>query len=216
MSNLKFLSDELPCTTAMYEVTTRPALAELHFKKLIAGIVEPISLHVSGGSFIFPTEAKITLRCSEGLKIRMPQDIITNEESSFEKIDNNNIFHSVLYVPLKDLKSFEKRDIPLEVLTEMPNQKLCKSLDHHIFLNCPWSRNELPIKVSFQTPIEVSHYLHTCGTQKFLQVIIKGITGHLYLSEAHLSCDVPGVSVIDLNPINQQPIVRFNIKYNVI
>lgn len=212
MSTLKFFSDELPCTTAMFEVTTRPASAELHFKKLTAGIEQSISLHVSGGSFIFPTEAKIILKCSEGLKIRMPQEIRPNEEPSLEKVVVDdmewNIFKSVLYVPLKDFKSFERRDIPLEVLTEMPNQKLCKNLEHHISLSCPWSRNDLPIRISFQTPIEVSHYLHTCGTQKFLQVIIKGITDHLYLSKAQLNCDVPGVSVIDLNPDNQQPIVR--------
>lgn len=210
MSTLKFISDQLPFATTMFEVTTRPASAVLHFKALTAGIEQPISLHVSGGSFIFPGEAKIILKCSDGLRIRMPQDSVKNSaipSENNESDDSCKNFTRELYVPLNDFKSFENRDIPLELLTEMPKQKLCKSLDHHISLSCPWSRNELPIRISFQTPIEVTHYLRTCGTQKFLQVIIKGLAGSLYLSEAHLHCDIPGVSIIDLNPVNQEPIV---------
>lgn len=215
MSTLKFISDQLPLGTTMFEVTTRPASAVLHFKALTAGIEQPISLHVSGGSFIFPGEAKIILKCSDGLRIRMPQVAEMNSEvhSENNQSDNSNAFTRELYVPLNDFKSFENRDIPLELLTEMPKQKLCKSLEHHISLSCPWSRNELPIRISFQTPIEVTHYLRTCGTQKFLQVIIKGLAGNLYLSEAHLNCDVPGVNIIDLNPVNQEPIVCFNTAY---
>lgn len=205
MSNLKFISDQLSCASTMFEVTTRPASAVLQFKALTAGIEQSISLHVSGGSFIFPGEAKIVLKCSEGLQIRMPQ--VTETEAKANDEEDSKTFGQELYVPLNDFKSFENRDIPLELLTEMPKRRLCKSLEHQIALSCPWSRNELPIRISFQTPIEVTHYLRTCGTQKFLQVIIKGLTGHLYLSEAHLDCNVSGVNIIDLNPVQDEPIV---------
>lgn len=213
MSTLKFLSDQLPSSVAMFEVTTRPASAALHFKSLTAGIEQPISLHISGGSFIFPPEAKIILKCTEGLRIRLSKSEAENEEESSNERSAIEEFQRVLYVPLKDFKSFENRDIPLEVLTEMPDQLLCKSLEHHISLSCPWSRNELPIKINFQTPIEVTHHLQTCGTQKFLQVIVKGVASrHLYLSEARLICEVPGVNIIDLNPVNQQDIVSNYVK----
>ncbi|XP_017134492.1 trafficking protein particle complex subunit 10 isoform X2 [Drosophila elegans] len=202
MSSLEFLSEQLPFTPPSFEISTKPASATLEFKTLIAGMVQPITLNVSGGSFIFPPDAKITLRCSKNLRIRQArnsEDVAAyNEDASFE---------SLLQVPLLQFKSFEERKIPLEVLTDMPGRKVSKSVhEHHIALSCPWSRTELPIPVEFQPAMEATCRLHTCGTQKFLQVIMKGLDAHLLLQNAQVKCDVPGVQLRDLNPEPHQPI----------
>ncbi|EDX12870.1 GD20375 [Drosophila simulans] len=201
MSSLEFLSEQLPFTPATFEISTKPASASLEFKTLIAGIVQPISLNVSGGSFIFPPDAKITLRCSKNLCIRQARNM--EDEAAY---NDDQSFESTLQVPLVQFKSFEERRIPLEVLTDMPGRKVSKHHEHHIALNCPWSRTELPIAVDFQPAMEATCRLHTCGTQKFLQVIMKGMDAHLLLQHAQVKCDVPGVQLLDLNPESQQPI----------
>ncbi|EDV48965.1 trafficking protein particle complex subunit 10 isoform X2 [Drosophila erecta] len=201
MSSLEFLSEQLPFTPSSFEISTKPASASLEFKTLIAGIVQPISLNVSGGSFIFPPDAKITLRCSKNLRIRLARN--SEDEAAY---NDDQSFESMLQVPLVQFKSFEERKIPLEVLTDMPGRKVSKHHEHHIALNCPWSRNELPIAVDFQPAMEATCRLHTCGTQKFLQVIMKGLDAHLLLQHAQVKCDVPGVQLLDLNPEPQQPI----------
>nr|NP_650431.1 shal interactor of Di-Leucine motif [Drosophila melanogaster]Q9VFB7.1 RecName: Full=Trafficking protein particle complex subunit 10; AltName: Full=Shal Interactor of Di-Leucine Motif; AltName: Full=Trafficking protein particle complex subunit TMEM1; AltName: Full=Transport protein particle subunit TMEM1; Short=TRAPP subunit TMEM1 [Drosophila melanogaster]AAF55143.1 shal interactor of Di-Leucine motif [Drosophila melanogaster]AAM49960.1 LD45339p [Drosophila melanogaster]ACL90995.1 CG6623-PA [ len=201
MSSLEFLSEQLPFMPATFEISTKPASATLEFKTLIAGIVQPISLNVSGGSFIFPPDAKITLRCSKNLRIRQARN--TDDEAAY---NDDQSFESTLQVPLVQFKSFEERRIPLEVLTDMPGRKVSKHHEHHIALNCPWSRTELPIAVDFQPAMEATCRLHTCGTQKFLQVIMKGMEAHLLLQHAQVKCDVPGVQLLDLNPESQQPI----------
>ncbi|XP_034486266.1 trafficking protein particle complex subunit 10 isoform X2 [Drosophila innubila] len=202
MSSLEFLSEHLQMNeqSSSFEICTKPASATLHFKTLVAGIVQPINLHVAGGSFIFPADAKITLRCSKNLRIRQtmqPDDPGYGNDATFE---------NVLLVPLLQFKSFEERSIPLEVLTDMPGRKVAKHHEHHITLSCPWSRNELQIPVEFQPAMEATCRLHTCGTQKFLQVIMKGLDAQLLLQQAKVKCDVPGVRLLDLNPDPQQPI----------
>lgn len=203
MSSLEFLSEHLHSNS--FEICTKPASASLEFKTLIVGIVQPINLHVSGGSFIFPPDAKITLRCSKNLRIR--QALAPDAEG----YNNDGTFENQLQVPLLQFKSFEERTIPLEVLTDMPGRKVAKHHEHHITLSCPWSRNELPIPMEFQPAMEATCRLHTCNTQKFLQVIMKGLDAHLLLQHAKVKCDVPGVSLLDLNPDPQQAIVSIVI-----
>lgn len=202
MSSLEFLSEHLQ--SASFEICTKPASASLDFKTLIVGIVQPINLHVSGGSFIFPPDAKITLRCSKNLRIRqaLAPDV--------DGYNNDVTFENVLQVPLLQFKSFEERTLPLEVLTDMPGRKVAKHHEHHITLSCPWSRNELPIPIEFQPAMEATCRLHTCNTQKFLQVIMKGLDAHLLLKDAKVKCDVPGVRLLDLNPDPQQSIVSYS------
>ncbi|ALC47741.1 SIDL [Drosophila busckii] len=202
MCSLEFLSEQLPSTAQppSFEISTKPASATLEFKTLIAGIVQPFNLHVSAGSFIFPADAKITLRCSKNLRLRQA---LAKDEASY---NDDATFETQLQVPLLQLKSFEERRLPLEVLTDMPGRKVAKHYEHHITLNCPWSRNELQIPVEFQPAMEATCRLHTCGTQKFLQVIMKGLDGELLLQHAKVKCDVPGVRLQDLNPSSQQPI----------
>ncbi|XP_043067897.1 trafficking protein particle complex subunit 10 [Drosophila bipectinata] len=201
MSSLEFLSEQLPFVPPCFEISTKPASAALEFKTLTAGIVQPISLNVSGGSFIFPPDAKITLRCSKNLRMRQAQD-----PANLDAYNDDSTFESQLQVPLLHFKSFEDRSIPLEVLSDMPGRKVSKHHEHHISLTCPWSRSELPIPVDFQPAMEATCRLHTCGTQKFLQVIMKGLDAHLLLQQAKVKCDVPGVQLLDLNPSPQDPI----------
>ncbi|KRG01677.1 trafficking protein particle complex subunit 10 isoform X1 [Drosophila mojavensis] len=203
MSSLEFLSEQLPSNLQppSFEICTKPASASLEFKTLIAGIVQPIYLNVSGGSFIFPPDAQITLRCSKNLRIRQA---LKSDESTLSNSDVG--FENVLQLPLLQFKSFEERRIPLEVLTDMPGRKLSKHHEHHITLSCPWSRTDLQIPIDFQPAMEATCRLHTCGTQKFLQVIMKGLDARLLLQHAKVKCDVAGVRLIDLNPESQAPI----------
>ncbi|KAL5273329.1 TRAPPC10 family protein [Megaselia abdita] len=172
-----------------FEITTKPASATLLFNDLIAGIEQPIQLQVSGGSFIFPADAKIGLKCSKNLKVAL---------------SDGGTFENHLNVPLLKFKSFEERRISLKVLTELPGRNIAKSIDHKILLSCPWSRHEIPIGLDFMPAITSSCRLHTCGTQKFLQVFLKGISeAHLWLMDARMKCDVEGVELVDLNPKSQ-------------
>ncbi|XP_030375969.1 trafficking protein particle complex subunit 10 [Scaptodrosophila lebanonensis] len=199
MSSLEFLSEQLPYTPS-FEICTKPATAVLDFKTLVAGIIQPITLKVAGGSFIFPPDAKITLKCSKNLRIRSALDKKNPE------FDDDATFGTLLQVPLLEFKSFEERNIPLQVLTDMPGRKGTKHHEHYISLCCPWSRTELQIPIEFKPAMEASCRLHTCGTQKFLQVIMKGLDANLFLQDAKVKCDVPGVRLIDMNPPSPEPI----------
>lgn len=203
MSSLEFLSEQLPLSLQppSFEICTKPASASLEFKTLIAGIIQPINLNVAGGSFIFPADAKITLRCSKNLRVRQALE----SDGTLSNSDAN--FDNVLQFPLLQFKSFEERCIPLEVLTDMPGRKVGKHHEHHITLSCPWSRTDIQIPIEFQPAMEATCRLHTCGTQKFLQVIMKGLDARLLLQNAKVKCDVAGVRLLDLNPESQTPIV---------
>lgn len=216
MSELEFFSEQLPFKSPTFEITTKPASASLNFKTLIAGIEQPITLTVSGGSFIFPADAKITLKCSKNLRIRLAQNKENQEnQENPPNYDDDSSFESVLNVALPNFKSFEEREIALEVLTDLPGRKVNKHFEHHISLACPWSRNELQIPIEFQPAMEATCRLNTCGNQKFLQVIVKGLDANLYLTEAKVKCDVPGVRLIDLNPASQNCIVCILFFYKI-
>lgn len=173
-----------------FEITTKPASATLLFNELIAGIEQPIQLSVSGGSFIFPTDAKVGLKCSKNMRVALCE---------------NGKFESQLNVPLQNFKSFEERRIDLKVLTELPGRNVAKSIDHTIMLSCPWSRQEILIGLDFMPAVTSTCRLHTCGTQKFLQVFLKGISvAHLWLMDTMMRCEVEGVELVDLNPKSQK------------
>ncbi|XP_055375217.1 trafficking protein particle complex subunit 10 [Condylostylus longicornis] len=195
MRQLEFLSDKIPIKLKPFEFTTKAASAILCFKNLIAGIEQPVTLFVSGGSFIFPPDAKITLKCSKHLKIR--PNIDSSEETKFENLIN---------CPLPNFKSFEERTIPLIVLTDLPGCNTDKHIEHAITLNCPWSRNDLDIPLHFMPAMTASCRLHTCNTQKFLHVCLKGLEAHLILSGTQMKCDTKGVNLVDLNPKSQKTI----------
>ncbi|XP_059611982.1 trafficking protein particle complex subunit 10 [Phlebotomus argentipes] len=188
---LDFLSEKLPVKLNPFEVSTKPASAVLHFTNLIAGIEQPIKLIISAGSFVFPAEASITLKCSRSLKLR----IADAETKDFQK---------ELVIMLKNVKQFEERTIPLEGICDLPGRRDDKPLEHKVTLQCPWSRSDIPISLYFVPAVIASCRLHSTGTRKFLQVVIKGIyDGNLVLSSAQMKCSSTGVEIVDVNPKSQ-------------
>lgn len=69
--NLEFLTESIPIKTKSFEVATKPSSAALHFMNLVAGLDQKVKLCVSGGSFHFPKDAMIQMKCSKGLKIKI-------------------------------------------------------------------------------------------------------------------------------------------------
>uniref|UniRef100_A0A7G3AZJ4 Putative transmembrane protein n=1 Tax=Lutzomyia longipalpis TaxID=7200 RepID=A0A7G3AZJ4_LUTLO len=191
---LDFLSEKLPVKVNPFEVSTKPASAVLHFTNLIAGIEQPIKLIISSGSFVFPSESSITMKCSRSLKLRLVEA-------------NKKEFQKELIVTLNNLKQFEERTIQLEGICDLPGRRDDKPLEQKVTLQCPWSRSDIPISLYFVPAVIASCRLHSTGTRKFLQVVIKGIyDGNLLLSSAQMKCSTSGVEIVDVNPKSQNEI----------
>lgn len=145
-----------------FEITTKAASAALNFKNLIAGIEQHVDLVVSSGSFIFPKEATITLKCSKYLKIREIHEI---SDSSEEQNDQIKEFKSDATVKLYDVKPFQERIIPIAVICDLLGQRDEKLIEQKITLQCPWSRNDVIIPLSFmpgKRMIDLSKALLNC------------------------------------------------------
>lgn len=192
---MDFLSDSLPIKCDPFEITTKAASAVLSFKNLIAGVQQHVDLIVSSGSFIFPKEAMITLKCSKYLKIRDPNSI--KEATEDEQVKE---FKSEATIRLFDVKPFQERKIPLTVICDLLGQRDEKLIEQKITLQCPWSRNEVIIPLSFMPAMVASCRLHSSGTRKFLQVMVKGVESQLELTNISMTCDSTGVTLHDNNP----------------
>lgn len=196
---MDFLSESLPAKCKPFEITTKAASAVLSFKNLIAGIEQHVDLIVSSGSFIFPKEASITLKCSKYLKIRE-----TDNKDSSTTAEQVKEFKSEATIKMFDVKPFEERSIPLVVICDLLGQRDEKLIEQKITLQCPWSRNEVAIPLSFMPAMVASCRLHSSGTRKFLQVIVKGIESQLELTNIAMTCDSNGVTLHDNNPKSVQ------------
>lgn len=207
---MEFLSETLgPCKLTPFNIIIVPASAVLQFKNLIAGIVQPIRLLISGGSFIFPKCASVTLKCTKHLQLRC---VVDDDAAA----DTTNEFFSELTIELNDLRSFAERCIDIEAICELPGQRDDKHVQHTITVTCPWSRADLAIPVHFQPPIAATCRLHSSETRKFLQVIIRGIDAELRLSGARMTCDCRGVRLMRRNPSDDEVFVirsGLNISY---
>lgn len=194
IKQLDFLTEQyLPVSCNPFDVITKPASAILSFKNLVAGIEQDMNLIVSGGSFIFPKESTITLRCSKNMHVRLIED---------------NEFKPDLVIHLNEFKSFDERTIPLKVTCSLPGLKTDKPIEHKISMHLPWQRNEQIVPVHFIPAIMANCRLHTCGTRKYLQILVKGaVETKIMLSNASMSCDLKGVSLNDLNPKAQNNLV---------
>lgn len=199
MEKLDFLSESLPVKCGSFEITTKAATAVLSFKNLIAGIEQHVDLIVSSGSFIFPKEASITLKCSKYLKIR---ETVKKEIS--DEDDQVKEFKSEATIKLYDVKPFEDRKIPLAVICDLFGQRDEKLIEQKITLQCPWSRNEITIPLSFMPAMVASCRLHSSGSQNFLQVLVKGVESQLELTNIAMTCDSTGVTLHDNNPKSVQ------------
>lgn len=163
---------------------------------MIAGIEQNIELIVLSGSFIFPKEATITLKCSKYLKIRELDNRISEEQSAQFKTD--------VTIRLVDVKPFQEHKIGLAVICDLLGQRDEKLIEQKIILQCPWSRNEISIPLSFMPAMIASCRLHSSGTRKFLQVMVRGLEAELELSNIKMSCDCTGVTLHDNNPKSVQ------------
>lgn len=192
---MDFLSESLPIKGDSFEITTKAASATLNFKNLIAGIEQKIELIVSSGSFIFPKEATITLKCSKYLKLRQfDNQLISGDQP-------NQQFKSEISLCLIDMKPFQEHKVELAIMCDLLGQRDDKLIDQKITLQCPWSRNEMTIPLAFQLPMIASCRLHSSsGTRKFLQVMVKGLESELELSNIAMNCDCTGVTLHNNNP----------------
>lgn len=194
MDQLEFLSVALPDKCSSFEITTKAATATLNFKNLIAGIEQSVELIVSSGSFIFPKEATITLKCSKYLKIRELCDGATGPATALNQFTNEVV------IKLHNVRPFEDRHISLAVLCDLLGQRDEKLIEQKITLQCPWSRNEIPVSLSFLPAMIASCRLHSSGSRKFLQVMVKGLESELDLTNINMSCDYTGVTLHNNNP----------------
>lgn len=202
VDKLEFLSESLPSKTRPFEITTKAASAVLNFKNLIAGIEQPVTLIVSSGSFIFPPEANVILKCSKYLKIRQA---LNHEDQN----DEDRSYKTEISIKLINMKPFQERCIPLLVICDLPIQRDEKQIDQKITLQCPWSRPDIQIPLSFMPAMTASCRLHSSGTRKFLQVIVKGLESQLLLTNVGMTCDYKGVNLKDNNPKSQSDIMCY-------
>ena len=190
VEKLEFLSEALPGHGNSFEITTKAASAILSFKNLVAGIEQSVNLVVSSGSFIFPVDAQITLKCSKYMRLRAE--------------DQDSEFVPEIVVRLQNVRPFEERTIPLRVVCDLPGQRDDKPIEQKVTLQCPWSRTELIIPLHFVPAMIASCRLHSSGTRKFLQVVVKGVEGQLRLTNVAMTCDCRGVQLKDNNPVSQR------------
>lgn len=187
--NLDFLSKSVPIKLKPFEITTKPSSASLHFSNLVAGLDQSMKLMISGGSFHFPKETTITLKCSKGLKMK------TNDGAEHQR---------TVGIKLTDFKLFEERTVELQALCELPCRRDETLIDQKVLLQCPWSESEIQIPLKFLPILTACCRLHSSGSKKFLQVITKSLyEKDLVLMDAVMKCDAEGVVITDLNPPSQ-------------
>ncbi|XP_058822162.1 trafficking protein particle complex subunit 10 [Topomyia yanbarensis] len=201
IDSVEFLTESLPNSLPGFEIITKASSAVLNFMNLIAGVEQPVKLIISGGSFRFPKDANITLKCSKNLKVRLAS-------SSSHKNTQKAAFQRELIISLQDFQSFEERSVDLEALCDLPGRREEKPIEQKVILQVPWSRNEIQIPLHFLPALTASCRLHSSGSRKFLQVILKGVSEHkLILKDASMSCVAEGVTIIDVNPKSQNEII---------
>lgn len=188
--NFDFLSKSLDAAfLKAFEITSKPSSASLQFTNLVAGLEQNMKLLISGGSFSFPKEeASIVIKCTKGLRFKFASD-------SDEK------YQRTLSVQLNDFKLFEERAVELKALCELPCRRDDSMIEQKVILNCPWSDVEIQIPLKFMPILSASCRLHSSGSKKFLQVIVKSIyEKDLILKDAVMKCTAEGVQIVDLNP----------------
>ncbi|XP_058058025.1 trafficking protein particle complex subunit 10 [Anopheles bellator] len=196
IQSVEFLSESLPVRSETFETITKASIASLNFVNLVAGVEQPVELLISAGSFRFPKDTSATLRCSKNLRLRLAGTVPL---AAFERD---------LTVPLNDFAPFEQRTIALEAICDLPGKREERAIEQKVSLQVPWSRNEINIPLHFMPALIASCRLHSSGTRKFLQVVLKGVSDYrLVLREAQMSCAAEGVTIIDINPLEQQEMV---------
>lgn len=196
--NLDFLSKCIPMKMESFEVSTKPSSASLHFSNLVTGIDQPMKLQISGGSFHFPSETSIMLKGSKGLRLK------TNESGEYQR---------TVTVNLLDFKLFEERTIELKALCELPCRRDETPIEQKVTLQSPWSESEIQIPLKFLPLMTACCRLHSSGSKKFLQVIVKSLyERELVLFDAVMKCEMDGIVINSLNPVSQS---RLTVTKNI-
>lgn len=184
------LLSEMLTSRLTFEVNTKPSSAVLSFMNLVAGLEQSIKLVILGGSFHFPKDSSILIKCTKYLRMRVKGDA---SAATFER---------EILIKLVDFKSFEERTIDLEAICDLTTgRKDDKQIEQKASLIVPWSRNDIHIPLYFTPALSASCRLHSSGNKKFLQVIIKtSCERTLALSNATMTCASDGVTITDINP----------------
>ncbi|XP_041764144.1 trafficking protein particle complex subunit 10 [Anopheles merus] len=202
VDTVEFLSEALPPKIGNFETITKASVATMNFVNLVAGVEQPVELVISAGSFRFPKDATATVRCSKNLKMRLTAT--ANGAADGERLP----FEKELIVQLAEFAPFEKRTIALEAICDLPGKREERAIEQKVSLQVPWSRNEITIPLHFMPALIASCRLHSSGARKFLQVVLKGVSDYrLVLRDARMTCAAEGVTIIDINPPEQQETV---------
>ncbi|CAH2054314.1 unnamed protein product, partial [Iphiclides podalirius] len=187
---LEFLSNALLCTKLGYEVVTEGVSVLLNKvepkKDLVAGLEHDMELVVTSGSSRIQENATIHLKTSTGLLMRFAKDLSPMSRE--------------LDVPVPACDAFQTIRVPLKLFASLQPRRE-KTVEHNVWLNCPWWETVTEVPLHFSPPMIASWRLLTSNTRKFLHVTVRSTVAHLVtftLSEPKLDCD--GNTLSDLNP----------------
>ncbi|XP_049885562.1 trafficking protein particle complex subunit 10 [Pectinophora gossypiella] len=191
---LEFLSNVLIPIKVGYEVVTQGVNVYLNKvepkKDLVAGLEHAMELVVTSGSSPLQENSTILLKTSTGLLIRFAD----NPEGQMSR---------ELSIPVPASKPFESTRVPLRLFASL-QPKREKSIEHTVWLNCPWWDTVTEVPLHFSPPIVAAWRLLTSNTRKFVHVTLKSSVAHFLqfrLTNPKLDCD-NNTTVSDLNPKN--------------
>ncbi|XP_072933288.1 trafficking protein particle complex subunit 10 isoform X2 [Epargyreus clarus] len=190
---LEFLSNALMSTKVGYQVVTQGVNVYLNKvepkKDLVAGLEHDMELVVTSGSSRIQENATIVLKTSTGLLIRFAE-----EQSPMSR---------ELTIPIPPTEPFSTTKVPLRLFASLQARRE-KSVEHSVWLNCPWWEAVMEVPLHFSPPMIASWRLLTSNIRKFIHVTLKSTVAHYIqfkLSDAKLDCD-GNTTVSDLNPEN--------------
>lgn len=188
---LEFLSNVLIGTKMGFEVVTQGVNVYLNKvepkKDLVAGLEHAMELVVTSGSAHIEENTTILLKTSSGLLIQFAED-----ESAMVR---------ELSVKVPTMEPFQTTRVSLKLFATLQPKKE-KSVEHTVWLTCPWWETITEVPLHFCPPMVASWRLLTSNTRKFINVTLKSNVVHLVqfaLMEPKLECD-GNTTVSDLNP----------------
>ncbi|XP_068619603.1 trafficking protein particle complex subunit 10 [Battus philenor] len=188
---LEFLSNALISTKVGYEVVTQGINVFLNKvepkKDLVAGLEHDMELVVTSGSSCIEENSTIHLKTSAGLLIRFAKEL--------------SVMSRELDIAIPACGPFTTCRVPLRLFASL-QPKREKTVEHTVWLNCPWWETATEVPLHFSPPMIASWRLHTSNTRKFVHVTVKSTVAHLIqftLTEPELKCD-ENTTLSDLNP----------------
>ncbi|CAB3233344.1 unnamed protein product [Arctia plantaginis] len=188
---LEFLSNVLIGTKVGFEVVTQGVNVYLNKvepkKDLVAGLEHAMELVVTSGSSHIEENTTILLKTSSGLLIRFAEDDCAMLRE--------------LSIKIPAMEPFQTSRVPLKLFATLQPKKE-KSVEHTVWLTCPWWEPLTEVPLHFYPPMVATWRLLTSNTRKFVNVTLKSNVVHLVqfaLTEAKLECD-GNTTVSDLNP----------------